>query len=373
MTKTALISINSAWNIYHFRATLVAALKGAGYRVVSAAPNDPYTPRLLPLVDAHYPLPMQHSGTSVFGDALLFLRYVRLLQKIRPAVLLTYTIKPNIYGALAARLLGIPVLANISGLGTAFIRQSWLTKLVCLLYRFALSGAHCVFFQNPEDRAYFIEAKLVPAEKTALLAGSGINLEYFHPAFCIARPTDAPIAFVLIARLLWDKGIGEYIAAARLLRQKFPQCIFRLVGPTGVHNKTAIPESAVRLWKTEGIIEYLGESSDVRSILAQHDCVVLPSYREGMPRVLLEAAAMGKPIITTNVPGCRQAVEPLYNGFWCEARDAASLAAAMEQFLALSPAQRQQMGQNSRHKAEAEFDEQKVIAAYLEKIAQIAA
>lgn len=365
-----LISINTSWNIYNFRAPLIRALKTAGYAVVTAAPHDAYTDRLSALVDAHMHLPMQNDGTSPWHDSLLFFSYIRLLRDMRPTVLLTYTIKPNIYGALAARLLGIPVINNVSGLGTAFIHHTWLTALVKPLYRLAFYGSSCVFFQNSEDRDLFLRMRLVSVEKAALLPGSGIDLEYFKPVETHGEP-DAPIRFVLIARLLWDKGIGEFVEAARMVKADYPNTQFRLVGPKGVQNKTSIPDVELERWIGEGIIEYLGETDAVREIVARHDCVVLPSYREGMSRVLLEAAAMGKPLIATDVPGCRQVVDHGINGLLCRVRDARDLANSMVRFMQLSAEQRAQMGRESRAKAEREFDQQRVFDAYLAKIAEV--
>ena len=366
-----LISINTTWNIYHFRGGLIGALKNSGYRVVTAAPSDDYTPRLQALVDAHYDLPMDNAGTSLFNDIGLFIRYVKLLRAVRPAALLTYTIKPNIYGAFASKLLGIPVIANVSGLGTAFIRRDWLTQLIKPLYWLAFRSANAVFFQNPNDRDLLLDMRLVAPQKALLVPGSGIDLDYFHPRHVGTRNPDSPIAFVLIARMVGDKGIGDFVEAARRVKAIYPDTVFRLVGPTGVQNKTAIAPTTIAAWVAEGVVDYWGPSDDVRSVIAQHDCVVLPSYREGLSRVLLEAVAMGVPVIATDVPGCRQVVEHGKNGLLCRARDAQDLAEAMLQFICYSPAQRVQMGQLGRAKAEQEFDQHNVFEAYLQKIASI--
>jgi glycosyltransferase involved in cell wall biosynthesis len=363
-----LISINSSWNIHHFRAPLIHSLQRAGYTILSAAPEDTYTERLKRLVSTHFTLPMDNAGTSPAQDALLFLRYLRLLRRVRPEVLLTYTIKPNIYGSLAAGMLGVPVIANVSGLGTAFIRDTWLTQLVTRLYRLAFRSAACVFFQNPEDRALFLSLNILPESKTALLPGSGIDLEYFSPLPTIDAPADS---FVLIARLLEDKGIREYVEAARIIKAKHPAAIFRLVGPWDVQNQTAIAKETLDGWVAEGIVEYLGETDDVRAIIAGHACVVLPSYREGLPRTLLEAAAMGKPLIASDVAGCRHIVTHGENGLLCAAKDSHALAHAFEQFLHLPAASRIEMGRASRRRAERDFNQQRVFDAYLEKIAAL--
>jgi glycosyltransferase involved in cell wall biosynthesis len=357
-----MISINTSWNIFHFRAALISALQRAGHTIITAAPADAYTERLRALVDAHYTLPMDNAGTSPLRDAMLGWRYGCLLRRVRPAALLTYTIKPNIYGALAARMLGIPVIANVSGLGTAFIRITWVTRVAMLLYRLAFARVACVFFQNAEDRDMFVRHRLVAPEKAKLVPGSGIDLAYFTPP--PARDDGAPLAFALIARMVRDKGIGEFVEAARRVKALHPHVIFRLIGPIHIQNQTAIDAHTIAGWVAEGIIEYPGETDDVRSAIAAQDCIVLPSYREGLSRVLLEAAAMGKPLIATDVPGCRQVVTHMENGLLCAPQDAASLAAALLAFIALPAETRRRMGQASRQKAEQEFDEAHVFAAY---------
>ncbi len=368
MSKTILISINTSWNIFNFRRELIESLKNQGYRIVTAAPNDGYTPKLQEIVDRHIHLPMQGDGTSLLGELKLIYRYIQLLREVKPAVMLTYTIKPNIYGSFAARLLGVPIINNVSGLGTAFIRNNWLTFLVKRLYRAAFQRSACVFFQNSEDRDLFIRLKLVMPAKAALIPGSGVDLDFFSPAVRAPKEAEAPISFVLIARMLWDKGIGEFVDAARIVKAKFPRTVFRLVGPQGIQNKTAISEATIQAWVDEGVVEYLGETNTVRDVIAAHDCIVLPSYREGMSRVLLEAAAMGKPLIATDVPGCRQIVEDTKNGLLCKVQDVEDLARAIIVFLNLSPKQRAEMGAESRAKAVREFDQKLVIDAYQQKI-----
>ncbi len=368
MTKRVAITINTSWNIAHFRAGLIAGLKAAGYEVISAAPPDAYSDRLRGMVTEHTDLSMDNAGTSVVRDALLTLRYYRWLKRTRPDALLTYTIKPNIYATLAARMLGIPVIANVAGLGTAFIHPGWVTHLVMLLYRLALTHPRHVFFQNPEDRELFIARGLVGAEKTSLLAGSGVDLSRFKP---VPKAEDGTISFILVARLLADKGIREYVEAARAVKATHPNSVFRLLGPRGVRNQTAIADEVLDGWIREGVIEYLGESDAVETILAEQDCVVLPSYREGMPRSLLEAAAMGKPMIATDVPGCRHVVHEGVNGLLCRVRDAEDLARTIREFIALPLAEREAMGRASRALAEREFDESRVVSAYLEQIKRV--
>lgn len=369
--RTVLISVNTSWNIYNFRKSLIRALKDAGYQVVSAAPPDNYSERVRSLVVQHIALPMQNDGTSPFHDFLLFMRYLYLLRTLRPSLVLTYTIKPNIYGALAARVCGVPIIPNVSGLGTAFIHHNWLTPLVKLLYTLAFARVFRVFFQNMEDRDMFVGMKLVAPEKTVVIPGSGVDLDYFNPSHNAVRDGSSPLAFVLIARLLWDKGIGEYVAAARIVKARYPEVTFSLVGPRGIKNRTSIPDATVEEWIREGIIDYRGETDQVRDVIAAHDCVVLPSYREGMSRVLLEAAAMGKPLIASDVAGCHHIIAHEKNGFLCAPHDAQNLAECMLRFIGLTQTERLRMGQESRAKTEQEFDEKLVITTYLNAIRQL--
>jgi glycosyltransferase involved in cell wall biosynthesis len=362
---TVAISINASWNIYNFRAGLIRGLTAAGYRVVAVSPADDYAPRLAELGAEHVPLPMDNSGVSPARDLALLARYRRALRRIRPDVYLGYTVKPNVYGSLAAHSLGIKVINNVSGLGTAFIQQGWLTRIVSSLYRLAFARSAKVFFQNPEDRALFIDKRLVREQRTALLPGSGVDLTRFTPVPVQER---TEIVFLLVARLLRDKGVVEFVEAARIVRTRHPDARFRILGFLDADNRTAIPRAQVEGWVAEGVIDYLGHADDVRPHIGAADCVVLPSYREGMPRVLLEAAAMAKPLIATDVPGCRHAVEDGVNGLLCTVRDAGSLAGAMARMVEMGASGRQRMGAAGRAMVERAYDERIVVDLYLAAI-----
>lgn len=370
LSKKVVIALNTAWNLVNFRAGLIRALVAQGYEVVAVAPYDEYAPRLAELGCRFVALPMDNKGTHPGRDFLLFLRFLKLLRHERPDVYLGYTIKPNVYGSLAAHLSGIPVVNNIAGLGTAFIRDNWLTRLVRRLYKTALSRSHHVFFQNDEDKRLFIEQSLVAQEKVSRLPGSGINLDTFcHEPMLLSE--NRPFCFLLVARLLWDKGVGEYVEAARIVRRKYPTATFQLLGFLDVQNKTAVSSAQMDEWVNEGVVEYLGVADDVKPYLAAADCVVLPSYREGVPRSLLEAAATGRPIITTDAVGCRDVVEDGLNGLLCRVADAADLADKLLQMMEMSSKNRTTMGQAGRRKMEQEFDEKIVIDCYLGVIAEI--
>ena len=366
------LCLNTAWNLVNFRAGLIRALIAAGYEVVAVAPNDKYAAGLKALGCRFVPLHMENGRANPLTDALLTWRLLRLFARERPKVYLGFTIKPNVYGSLAAHMMRIPVINNIAGLGSVFIKDGWLVRVVRWLYRMTLKRSAKVFFQNDDDRQLFISGGLVDAEVTELLPGSGIDLSRFIPTR-IPRVQDANsnFRFLLIARMLRDKGVGEYVEAAKLLRQRWPLAEFCLLGFLDVQNPTAISRAEMDAWVAEGVVNYLGVSDDVRAQIVMADCIVLPSYREGTPRTLLEAAALAQPIITTDVVGCREVVDDGVNGYLCNVRDVGDLAEKMERMLSLSPEQRSEMGQRGRAKMEVEFDEQIVIKKYLAAIEEI--
>jgi glycosyltransferase involved in cell wall biosynthesis len=369
MKPRIVIAINTAWNLVNFRMGLMRALSDAGYEVVAVSPFDAYASQLGSHGIRHVVMPMDNRGTNPFRDFGLFLRMLLLLRREKPVAYLGYTIKPNIYGSLAAQLLGIPVINNISGLGATFIKESFVTRLVKLLYRLALRKSSKVFFQNEDDRRLFVDAGLVPEKITGLLPGSGISLHHFQPApLPLARKT---FRFLLVARLLWDKGVGEYIDAARNIRAGYPHAEFCLLGFVDVENPQAISRATVEAWAEEDGIHYLGVASDVRPHIADAHCVVLPSYREGTPRSLLEAAAMGRPLIATDAPGCREVVDHGINGYLCEVRNAHDLADKMMTLMRHSDEILHAMGQASRSMVERQFDEGIVIGKYLDAIREI--
>lgn len=365
--KRIVISINASWNIVNFRMGLIRVLQARGHEVVALAPHDAWSDRLAAAGVEFHPLNMNQKGVSPAQDAGLFLAYLKAMRRLRPDVFLGYTVKPNVYGSLAAHLVGARVVNNVSGLGTAFIREGFLTRLVSLLYRTAFRRSARVFFQNEEDMALFVQRRLVGLDKARLLPGSGIDLDRFRPA---ALPARAPgeIVFLLPARLLRDKGVVEYVEAARQLRAELPGARFQLLGFADAANRTAVSRAELDAWVGEGIVEYLGVADDVRPYMAAADCVVLPSYREGLPRVLLEAAAMGRPLVATDVPGCRQVVRNEVNGLLCRVADAQSLAAAMRRMAQAGPGQRSAWGDTARRMAERDYDERIVHAAYVEAI-----
>ena len=368
LSRRIVLSANSDWNIANFRQGLIRALQKAGFDPVVIAPQDPAAEdRMRALGVERIPLRIDRAGMNPFTDFRLFARYRNLLKTLRPAAYLGYTIKPNVYGSLAAASLGIPAFPNVSGLGTAFIRGGPLQRIVTSLYKAGFARAPVVFFQNEEDRQLFVDRGIVKLAQTRVLPGSGVDLE----RFAAAPPPDGPPTFLVVGRLLRDKGIVEFVEAARQLRSVLPGARFQLLGPIDDGNRTAIRRSELEAWVREGVVEHLGTTDDVRPFIAGASAVVLPSYREGLPRSLLEAAAMGRPLIATDVPGCRDVVEDGVNGLLCAVRDAGSLAAAMQRFAELPLDRRVAMGEAARRWVQDRFNEDFVVRAYLDVLARI--
>jgi glycosyltransferase involved in cell wall biosynthesis len=364
-----IVLASHAPSLISFRGSLIQAMVSAGHTVVGCAPGShPKVAGALGERGASYqPVALRRTGLNPLLDAWSVLKLTRLLRRLRPDLLFAYTSKPVIYGGMAARLAQVPaVFALISGLGYAFVDDRGFgrhatRRLLSALYRASLRHADGVFFQNPDDLDDFRRLAIIrDRQKTIRVNGSGVDTDHYR----FLPPSLEPPTFLLIARLLRDKGIYEFVDAARQLRARHPQARFRLLGPTDP-NPAAIPTRDLDRWRAEGVIEYLGEVEDVRPYLADATAFVLPSaYREGMPRTLLEALSTGRAIVTTDTPGCRETVLPGENGFLVPARDAGALARAMERFV-VQPDLAVAFGKRSRALAEERFDVRKVNAVML--------
>ena len=288
------------------------------------------------------------------------------LKKIKPDVCLTFSIRPAIWGNLITRQLKIPTITNITGVGPLFISKNIVYRAARTLYRNALSKTKKVFFQNYDDMNLFIESGFVKGSIAERIPGSGIDYNKFSPLILQEKDPDTFI-FLFIGRLIKDKGIFEYISAARSISKKFPNAIFNVIGPFWTQNlkKNTITRTQLQNWIDEGVIDYLGEKKDVRKFIAEADCIVLPSYREGTSNTLIEAASMEKPAITTNTTGCKEIVSDNETGFLCKVKDELDLADKMEKMILLSPEKRKEMGKKARQKIIKEYNKQIVIEAYL--------
>jgi glycosyltransferase involved in cell wall biosynthesis len=357
-----LITANSSWNVFHFRRPILDALLADGHEVIILAPDDGYESILESLGCQFHALTIDLKGLSPARDFVLALRMVRAFRKLRPDIVLSYTIKNNIYGAMAARILGVPFIPTVTGLGTAFLSGPLLQTLVEALCRIAFKASPFIFFQNGEDEKLFVSRALVRRQQVRRAPGSGIDLDYFRPMETVAE-TRGP-TFLMIARLLRDKGVLEYAEAARRVLKRRPDARFLMAGPVSPENRSALGEDIIDIWRREGVIMHVGEARDIRPHIAAADCIVLPSYREGAPRTLIEASAMGKPVIATDVPGCRDVVVDGITGILCRPRDAESLAEAMLRMIAMTGEKHAAMGAAGRARMAEHHDQRLVVKAY---------
>ncbi len=356
------IVLNTSWNIFNFRMNLIRSLQSEGHEIHTIAPNDDYTTRLIEAGCTHHALKMDSRGANPIKDLALIFELYSIYKRVKPDVILHYTIKPNVYGALAASFLKIPVVNNVCGLGTVFLKNDLLSAFAMFLYRISFRFPKKVFFQNPDDLKLFLDKKLVPANTVDLLPGSGIDLQKFKPMNFLRNQK---FTFLLISRLITDKGVLEYIDAVKKLRSEGLEARYQILGAMDPEHKRGIRQDIIKEWIDSGTVEYLGTTADVRHFIQQADCIVLPSYREGTPRTLLEAASSSKPIIATNVPGCKQVVENNVNGLLCNLKDSDDLAEKMHTMAQFDDATLKKMGHNGRQKMEAEYNESIVINKYL--------
>lgn len=355
---------NTDWYLWNFRRSLALALRDAGHDVLLLSPDGPYGQQLRALGLRWQPLPMDRRSLNPLREARLLLHLVALLRKERPALVHGFTIKSAVYGSLAARVAGVPGRVNaVAGMGYVFISNSAkarvLRPIVRTLLKFALGGRNArLVLQNPDDVAFFKQAGLVDPGHVRLIPGSGVDCVRFAPDPAKA-PSD-PVRVLLPARLLWDKGLAEYVQAARLLRERNVPVELLLAGDPDPGNPAAVPEADVRGWVGEGLLQWLGHVVDMPALFRSVDVVVLPSYREGLPKGLIEAGASGCALVATDVPGCREVVRHEVDGLRVPVKDGVALADAIER-LVRDAGLRQRLAAAARKTAMERFDERIVI------------
>ena len=367
---------NTDWYLYNFRRSLAFALQQAGHDVLLLSPPGPYGERLLASGLRWQAVPMRRRSLNPLREAALLLHLIRLLRRERPALVHGFTIKCAVYGSLAARLAGVPArVSAVAGMGYVFtstdVRARALRPLVRGALRVALAGESArLILQNPDDVAVFEQSGLVDRAHIRLIPGSGVDCSRFAPH--TGEPAvRGELRVLLAARLLWDKGVGEFAAAARLLRGEGRRMRFVLAGEPDPGNPAAVPADALRAWRDEGLIDWMGQVEDMPALYATVDVVVLPSYREGLPRSLIEAAACALPLVTTDVPGCREVVSDGVDGLLVPPRDAAALAHAIAR-LQDDPALARRLGLAARANACAKFDERVVIGRTIDVYHELA-
>lgn len=365
--KTILILTNSDSGLFHFRKELLECLVQKGYQVLISVPEGAFKAQIEKLGCTCLPVKMDRHGMNPFRDAGLFLRYGGLMRKYRPELVLTYTIKPNLYGALQAGLHHVPCIMNITGLGMALQKEGLLQKVLLGFYRFSMKKAACVFFQN-EQNLNFMKEKKCTASLVRLIPGSGVNLEEYKALPYPAK--DGQIRILNITRIMKDKGIEEFLAAAENIKKRYPEVIFEIVGDYESDSR-AFYELRIEELQKKDIIKYYGYQKDVKPFIRKSHLVVNPTYHEGMSNVLLEAAASGRPVAATDIPGCREIFEAQKGGLLFCPQNVNSLMDALELFLGMTHDERRKMGQEAREYVATHFDRKKVIDAYLEEIQKI--
>lgn len=357
---------NTAWSMYNFRRQVLQYFIEKGNDVIVISPADSiYQSQLQSLGCRYYSVSMEAKGYNPLKDLYTMWRIRLILKKEKPDFCFFYTIKPNIYASFVATLLSIPYVPITTGLGYIFLVDNFISKMAKLLYKIAFKNAVQVWFLNKDDVNAFKQEKLVSESKISILKGEGIDINRFE-----VHHKSMEISFLLIARMLWDKGIGEFVEAAQLLKKKYPTVRFKLLGFLGVDNPSAISDNQMKIWEQEGSVEYLGTTDDVRPYIYASSCIVLPSYREGIPFSLMEGAASGKPLIAANSIGCKEVVDDGVTGYLCKVKDAMDLAKCMENIILMPIHKRKEMGMKGRVKMQKEFGVDIVIDKYIQILNQ---
>ncbi len=370
--KRILILANSDKGLYNFRYELIQELTHPGSYLTDriASPADVFiaAPKgdkisALEEMGCHFiDVSLERRGKNPFQDFKLRRQYVNIIKNVKPDVVFTYTVKPNIYGGMACRSLKIPCVMNITGLGTAVEKGGLMQKFILLLYKFALRGVNKVFFQNSANEQFFTNHKLAIG-KHQLLPGSGVNLEKFSE---LDYPNEDTNEFAFIGRIMREKGIDNYLEAAKAIREKYPNAVFHICGSCEKEYNGKLQE-----YIDDESVVYHGMLADVRPIINKSSAVVLPTYHEGMSNVLLEAAASGRPVIASKVPGCIETFDEGISGFGTNVNDSENLVDTLEKFINLPYHAKREMGINARKKVEKEFDRKIVVKAYLEEIEKL--
>lgn len=355
-----LVLANFGMGLYNFRKELLEELIQQNNEVYISLPDDEYVPMLEKIGCKFVNTYLERRGTNPLTDFKLLLDYIKMIRQIKPDVVLTYTIKPNVYGGIACSITKTPYITNITGLGTSVENKGLIQKVTLMLYKLGLKKASCVFFQNQTNRKFFEDNRII-SSKTRLIPGSGVNLEQHK--FEKYPESDEEVRFLFIGRIMKAKGIEELLKAAKLVKKKYTNVQFHLIGVS----EEAYDEKLSHLESLD-IIKYHGQQSDVHSFIKNSHATILPSYHEGLANVLLESAASGRPVLTSKVPGCLETFEEGLSGYGFEAKSVESLVKAIVKFINLPFEQKREMGIVGRRKMEKEFDRNLVIKAYLDEI-----
>ena len=372
MSKKKSIALvgNTSWSMYNFRLGLIRGLQQEGYEVTVIAPKDSFTSKLVAEGINYHEISISNYGTNPITELKLIRRFYKTYKKIKPDMIFHYTIKPNIYGSIAAAFCKIPSIIVTTGLGQMFQFKNFFVRWITLtFYRIATFLAKEVWFLNDNDKDVFVYKRIVRKSKARVLKSEGIDTDWFKPKkqkkFYIDR-------FLFAGRLIWDKGVREFVEAAKLVKKKYPQVKFELLGFIDQSNPNSVPYDTINEWQKKRIITYLGETSDIRPFMEKASCLVFPSfYREGVSRVLMEAASMETPIITTDNVGCKEIVDHNKNGFVVDVNNVYKLAKAIESFIELEDNDKLVMGKLGRKKMIDQYDQNKIVDFYLNTVSRV--
>lgn len=368
-SKKILLVSNSSWNIYNFRLNLIRHLIKQGIEMVLVAPEDEYT-KMLESYDGltfHSLNSLSRKSLNPFRDLFLLIELAKIYFREKPDLVIHFTIKPNIFGSIAARLNSIPCISVVTGLGYTFLDGMFLNQVVKFLYSFAFRFCHCVVFENQDDKKLMLELGIVKPSQAQVVNGCGVDMQHFATSEASVADSGT-FVFSFIGRLLYDKGIEEFVEAAEIARKSCPEAMFWIVGDIDTGNPSSITPATLNRWLKQKPIVYHGSTAEIRPFLAKSNCVVLPSYREGLPKVLLEAMSMARPVISTDVPGCRQAIENGENGYLVPVRSPEALATAMIKMFSQSQSDRREMGRKGLEKVQKKFRDEIVIGQYIHLI-----
>lgn len=364
-----LLTSNTSWSIYNFRHGLMKTFKNNGFSVSFCANYDEYAEKLKKEDFNYHEIKIDRKGKNFFKDLKLIFDFYKIYKKEKADLIIHYTIKPNIYGTIASKLIKIKNINVVTGMGHVFIKKGFLSFLVKQLYKLSFKFTEKTFFLNKSDFNFFIENKIIKKEKAVFIPGEGINTDYFSPQFCKKKEIEK-FTFLYIGRMLKEKGIIELVNAFKLIKENYSSKLI-LVGKIDKGNPSCIFEEEIKKIENDDFIEYHKEIEDVRNFICESDCIVLPSYKEGLSRSLLEALSMEKLVITTKIPGCKETIEGILDDFLVQPKSIDDLREKMIKMIEMNYSKRVFLGKKLREKMIKEFDEKIIINKYLEEISNL--
>ena len=355
--KKILVFSNSSWNIYNFRLNLLLFLKSKKFKIYILSPNDAFSEKLIKHGFSHKRINVKSNRIAFFSDIYLFINILKFINYIKPDYVLSFTIKPNLYSVISSYFIKFKCIINVTGLGTMYFKSFYIKKIYLLIYRFIIKKADYTMFQNKDDYLLLNNKK----RKSKILPGSGINLNQYK---YYEKKSSTEITFLFVGRMLKEKGLIEFLKASEIIKKKYSNAVFQILGNYDERNPSSIDKNELNYYVSNNYVKVNNFRENITTLLIECDCVVLPSYREGTSRVLLEAGSTGTPSITSDVTGCNNVIKDGFNGFLCESKNIYSLVDAIVKFYKLSQYEKNIMGKNARVNIESNFDEKIIFEEY---------